>query len=139
MSASLVPTLLKANPKEVGAIRIDPRSEDTDYRERMRLAFGSDMSAADFAQAWAHRHCDEPAQPLLTQSVMTPERFGRVPRHYFRTLEDLVISIAAQDFMISAVDSAMANHTNTHTFATGHSLHYSKPKVLAHLFAGIAR
>jgi hypothetical protein len=60
---SMVRTLLKANPKEVGAMRIDPHSEDTDYREQMRLTFGGDISAADFAQALAHRHCDEPARP----------------------------------------------------------------------------
>jgi pimeloyl-ACP methyl ester carboxylesterase len=63
MSVSLVRTLLKANPKEVGAMRIDPHSEDADYREQMRLTFGGDISAADFAQALAHRHCDEPARP----------------------------------------------------------------------------
>jgi hypothetical protein len=70
---------------------------------------------------------------------MTAECFGRVPRHYFRTLEDRVIPIAAQDFMISAVDSAMANQTNTHTLATSHSPYYSQPKVLADLLADIAR
>jgi hypothetical protein len=39
---------------------------------------------------------------VVTPSVMTAERFGRVPRHYFRALKDRVIPIAAQDFMISA-------------------------------------
>jgi pimeloyl-ACP methyl ester carboxylesterase len=139
MSASLVPTLLKASPTAVGAMRIDPRSEDGDYREQMRLVFAGDMSAADFAQGLAHRHCDEPARPFITQSVMTAERFGQVPRHYFRTLEDRTLPIAAQDLMISAVDSAMAKQTNTHTFATSHALYASQPKVLADLLADIAR
>jgi hypothetical protein len=104
MNGSLVPTLLKANPKEVGAMRIDWRSEDSDYREQLRLVFASDVSPADFADQLIHRHCDEPVRPFLTRSVMTAERFGRIPRHYFRTLEDRTIPIAAQDVMISAVE-----------------------------------
>jgi pimeloyl-ACP methyl ester carboxylesterase len=99
-SGSLVQALQKANPKEVGAIRIDPRSEDSDYREQLRLAFFGDVSPTDFALELTHMHCDEPVRPVLTPSVMTAERFGRVPRHYFRTLEDRAILIAAQDFMI---------------------------------------
>ena len=114
-SGSLVQALQKANPKEVGAIRIDPRSEDSDYREQLRLAFFGDVSPTDFALELTHMHCDEPVRPVLTPSVMTAERFGRVPRHYFRTLEDRAILIAAQDFMISAVDIAMGNRlTRTH-------------------------
>ena len=42
---------------------------------------------------------------------MTAERFGRVPRHYVRTLDDRAIPAAAQDFMIADVDGAMGNRT----------------------------
>jgi pimeloyl-ACP methyl ester carboxylesterase len=121
-SGSLVQALQKANPKEVGAIRIDPRSEDSDYREQLRLAFFGDVSPTDFALELTHMHCDEPVRPVLTPSVMTAERFGRVPRHYFRTLEDRAILIAAQDFMISAVDIAMGNLTHAHTLATSRDI-----------------
>jgi pimeloyl-ACP methyl ester carboxylesterase len=138
MNGSLVPALIKANPKEVGAMRIDPRSEDSDYREQLRLAFASDLSPTDFAIDLTHKHCDEPVQPFLTPSVMTAERFGRVPRHYFRTLEDRVIPIAAQDFMISAVDIAMGNLTHAHTLATSHAPHLSQPDAVAEALLAIA-
>jgi pimeloyl-ACP methyl ester carboxylesterase len=137
-SGSLVQALQKANPKEVGAIRIDPRSEDSDYREQLRLAFFGDVSPTDFALELTHMHCDEPVRPVLTPSVMTAERFGRVPRHYFRTLEDRAILIAAQDFMISAVDIAMGNLTHAHTLATSHVPYLSQPDAVAEILLAIA-
>ncbi len=137
-SGSLVQALQKANPKEVGAIRIDPRSEDSDYREQLRLAFFGDVSPTDFALGLTHMHCDEPFRLNLTPSVMTAERFGRVPRHYFRTLEDRAILIAAQDFMISAVDIAMGNLTHAHTLATSHVPYLSQPDAVAEILLAIA-
>ncbi len=102
MNGSLVPALMQADPKEeVGALRIDWRSEDSDYREQLRFVFAGDVSPSDFGIQLIHRHCDEPVN-LSSPSVMTAERFGRVPRRTF-TLEDRVIPIAAQDFMVSAV------------------------------------
>jgi pimeloyl-ACP methyl ester carboxylesterase len=138
MNGSLVPALMKADPKEVGALRIDWRSEDSDYREQLRFVFAGDVSPSDFAIQLIHRLCDEPVQPFLTPSVMTAERFGRVPRHYFRTLEDRVIPIAAQDFMISAVDIAMGNLTHAHTLATSHAPHLSQPDAVAEALLVIA-
>jgi len=138
MSRSLVYVLQKADPKEIGAMRIDPRSEDSDYCEQLRLAFFGDMSPTDFALGRAHMHCDEPLRPYLTPSVMTAERFGRVPRHYFRTLEDRVILIAAQDFMISAVDTALGNPTHAHTLATNHAPYLSQPDAVAEQLLAIA-
>jgi len=137
-SGSLVQALQKANPKEVGAIRIDPRSEDSDYREQLRLAFFGDVRPTDFALELTHMHCDEPVRPDLTPSVMTAERFGRVPRHYFRALEDRAIMIAAQDFMISAVDIAMGNLTHVHTLATSHVPYLSQPDAVAEILLAIA-
>jgi pimeloyl-ACP methyl ester carboxylesterase len=138
MSGSLVRALIKADPKEVGAMRIDWRSEDSDYREQLRLAFASDVSPTDFALELTHMHCDEPVQPFLTPSVMTAERFGRVPRHYLGTLEDRAIPIAAQDVMISAVDIAMGNLTHAKTLATSHAPYLSQPDAVAETLLAIA-
>jgi pimeloyl-ACP methyl ester carboxylesterase len=138
MSGSLVPALQKANPKEVGAMRIDPRSEDRHYREQLRLAFFGNVSRTDFALELTHMQCDEPVRPVLTPSVMTAERFGRLPRHYFRTLEDRAILIAAQDFMISAVDIALGSLTHAHTLASSHAPYLSQPDAVAETLLAIA-
>jgi pimeloyl-ACP methyl ester carboxylesterase len=134
----LVPSLFLANPAEVGALRIDMRSEDSGYRDRIKLAFYGDAGPAEFAGILGQLHCDEPAAPALTPSAMTQERFGRVPRHYFRCLEDRAISIAGQDFMIAAVDAAMGNRTATRTFAASHGPYVSQPDALAEALVAAA-
>jgi hypothetical protein len=69
---------------------------------------------------------------------MTAERFGRLPRHYFRTLEDRAILIAAQDFMISAVDIALGSLTHAHTLASSHAPYLSQPDAVAETLLAIA-
>ncbi len=137
MRGTLVPEIQKANANEVGAARIDWRSTDAAYLEQLRLCFCGDVDAADFAVELAHMHCDEPTLPGRTPSAMTAQRFGRVTRHYVRTLQDRAIPIAAQDFMISAVDAAMGTRTITHTFATSHAPHLSQPDSLAETLSAV--
>jgi pimeloyl-ACP methyl ester carboxylesterase len=137
-AGSLVPSLFLADPQAVGASRIDPRSDDAEYRARMKTALGADVSEADFAAAFAGAHCDDPAGVMLVPAHITAERFGRVPRHYVRCLEDRAIPLQGQDFMIAAVDSALGSQTHTHTLATSHFPFASQPKALAEILLAIA-
>lgn len=134
----LVPSLFRADPASVGALRIDMRPEDPADRERIRLAFYGDVDPAAFGPILAGLHCDEPAQTGVAPSPMTPERFGRVPRHYIRCLDDRAISIAGQDAMIAAVDEAMGNRTATRTLAASHGAYASQPEAVAEALAAIA-
>ena len=137
-TGSLVPSLLLADPQVVGASRIDPRSDNAEYRARMRDALCADLSEADFSAAFAGATCDEPVGIMLIPAHITAERFGRVPRHYIRCLEDRAITPAAQDFMIAAVDRALNSHTHTHALASSHFPFYSQPEALTDILLGIA-
>ena len=138
MARSSVPGLFLADPAAVGAFRLDPRSEDADYRARFRTALYEDLSDTDFNLALTQLHCDEPAGVARVPSPVTPERFGRVPRHYIRCLEDRAIPLAAQDFVIAALDGALGGRTSVHSLTASHSPFYSQPRLLADLLAGIA-
>lgn len=138
MSDALVPPLFMADPEQVGALRVDVASEDTDYLRGLRQAFYGDLSDADFAEARSGLHCDEPVAVAAVPSGITPERFGRVPRHYIRCTEDRAIPLAGQDHMIREVDAAMGNTTRVHTLAASHSPFYSQPTQLAALLRDIA-
>ncbi len=135
---SLVPSLFLADPRVVGASRIDPRSDNAEYRARMRNALCADVSEADFSSAFAGATCDEPVGIMLTPAQITAERFGKVPRHYIRCLEDRAITPAAQDYMINAVDSALNSQTHTHSLASSHFPFYSQPETLTEILLGIA-
>jgi len=135
MTRSSLPALLLADPAAVGAFRLDPRSEDADYRTRFRTALYGDLSETDFNLALTQLHCDEPAGVVHVPSPITPERFGRVTRHYIRCTEDRAIPLAAQNFMIAAVDDALGGRTRVHSLTASHSPFYSQPKLLADLLA----
>ena len=75
---------------------------------------------------------------LLNPANVTPVRFGRVHRHFIRCLNDKAIPIAAQDFMIGAIDERPYGPTRTHTLATSHSPFYAQPSALADILMEIA-
>jgi pimeloyl-ACP methyl ester carboxylesterase len=137
MAGSLVSSLLLADPGVVRAARIDPRSQRADYQRQVKSALYDDVSEADFRAALSHLHCDEPLGVTLNPALVTPARFGRVPRHFIRCLNDKAIPIAAQDFMIGAIDERVYGATHTHTLATSHSPFYSQPSALADILIEI--
>ncbi len=138
MAGSLVPSLLLADPGLVRAMRIDPHSDQPDYQRQTKFALYDDVSDADLRVALSHLHCDEPLSVMLNPTLVTPARFGRVPRHFIRCLNDKAIPIAAQDFMVCAIDERAYGPTHTHTFATSHSPFYSQPSALADILVEIA-
>jgi pimeloyl-ACP methyl ester carboxylesterase len=130
MVSALVPSLFLADPAQVGALRLDPRSDDPAYRAKLKAAFYADVSDDILAVAIPSLHCDEPAGVAVNPSPITADRFGRVPRHYIRCVEDRAIPLAGQDFMIAAVDAAIGGKTKVRTLAASHSPFYSQPDKL---------
>ena len=139
MANSLIGPLQLADPRSVGALRIDPRSEDAEYRKRLRVAFADEFTDNEFAVETSHMHCDEPFRPVQSASLMTRSGFGRVPRWYVRTLDDRAIPLEAQDHMISAVDAAVGGSTRVESIRTSHAAHLAKPDDLADILSEIAR
>jgi pimeloyl-ACP methyl ester carboxylesterase len=138
MAASLVPSLFLADPGLVQAMRIDPRSDRPHYVQQTKFALYGDLNDADLQSARSHLHCDEPLGVMLNPARVTPVRFGRVHRHFIRCLNDKAIPIAAQDFMIGAIDERTYGPTHTHTLATSHSPFYTQPSALADILMEIA-
>lgn len=102
-------------------------------------------NAADAAAVFAHltppdqaaramaRLVAEPNGPRTTPLVLSPDRYGRVPRHYIACLQDRTIPIAAQRAMI-----ALQPGTHVVTLDTDHSPHLSQPARLADILSAIA-
>lgn len=139
MSDSLVKTLLLADPQKVGALRLDPRSQDATYRARMKATFYGDVSDAQFEAAAENLHPDEPAWVAGVPSPITPESFGTVQRHYIHCTEDRVIVMDGQRKMVTLVDEAMPSPTIQHTLVSSHSPFLSMPDDLAAILARIAK
>ena len=138
MGRSQVLSLLMADPEEVGALRLDTRSEDADYIARVKETFYGDVSDADFRTMLSSLHPDEPAQVAGEPSPITRERFGCAPRHYIRLLDDLAVNIEAQDEMIRLVDTQMGSDTRAHTLEASHSPFLSMPEALVDILVATA-
>ena len=137
MADEMIPPLLCASPRVVGALRLNTRSEDPDYRARMKECFYGDVDQETFDRLIKSLHCDEPAQVTGEPSPITAGNFGSVPRHYIECTEDRAIPIEGQRFMVEAVDNALGSKTSIYTLHTSHSPFASKPDELSEILLGI--
>jgi pimeloyl-ACP methyl ester carboxylesterase len=93
------------------------------------------LSPPELAQAAAARMVAEPNAPRATPLSLTPERYGRVPRHYIECTEDRTITINEQRHM-----QALQPCASVTTLHTDHSPFLSMPHELASaLFALVVR
>nr|WP_180166593.1 alpha/beta fold hydrolase [Stenotrophomonas sp. SbOxS2]NYT99445.1 alpha/beta fold hydrolase [Stenotrophomonas sp. SbOxS2] len=138
MAQSQITSLLVADPSTVGALRVNPRSGDLDYLEKVRETLYADVEVTAMMEAVSHLHCDEPVSVFMAGARSTDKGFGRVPRHYIRTAQDRVVPLPAQDFMISSVDASVKSKTEVHTLDSGHSAFYSRPLELAQILVSVA-
>lgn len=129
-----------ADPRAVGALRIDHRSKDPAYRARTRAAFCGDVDDTTWEAVSHLLTPDVPAAPMATPITLTRERWGAVPRHYIRCLQDEAIRPALQQRFIAEADAfTPGRRTVVHTLDASHSPFLSQPGALAELLAGIAR
>ncbi|MDB5709973.1 MAG: alpha/beta fold hydrolase [Sphingomonas bacterium] len=138
MSSALSPGLFVGDPAAIGATRINPGPADEAYRSLLKASFYADVTEADFAQAASQLHSDEPNGGALAPSEITPGRFGSVPRHYIRTMQDCAVPLTGQDYMIAAVDGTIGGTTITHTMESSHSPFLSQPAALSRILLDIS-
>ena len=135
-----VAPLLMADPAEIGALRIDPRSQDPDYVAKAKEAFYHDVSDDHFATIANLLHCDEVASTAGVPMAISADRYGTVARHYVRTADDKVIPAVAQDRMVELLDaSGVGGTTTVHRIPGSHSPFFSRPEALSAVLDEIAR
>ncbi|WP_157954250.1 alpha/beta fold hydrolase [Saccharospirillum mangrovi] len=138
MAGEEVAPCFLADPTVVGALRLDPASDDPAYRRKLQSAFYGDLSDAEANAHLAQLHCDEPAAVVVEPSPISPEGFGRQPRYYIRCTQDRAIPLAGQNFMVDAVDTALGGQTQVYSLNSSHSPFYSQPEALADMLTAIA-
>lgn len=138
MAEALVPSLLMADPEQVGALRLDTHSTDPAYRARLKDCFYGDVDLATFDRLAVNFHCDEPVGVCIVPSAITAQNFGRVPRHYITCAQDRAITLAGQQAMVEMVDAAIGGATILHHLNSSHSPFYAMPDELAATLAAIA-
>jgi pimeloyl-ACP methyl ester carboxylesterase len=137
LSSALAPKLFVGDPAAIGATRIHVGSTDETYRSILKAAFYGDISESDFEHAESQLHCDESNAGAEAASEITPERFGKVPRHYIRCTHDCAIPLTGQDHMIATLDGAIGGRTTVHTLESSHSPFLSQPANLSRILIDI--
>ncbi|MGU7784152.1 alpha/beta fold hydrolase [Burkholderia sp. PU8-34] len=132
--------LMLASPRAAGALRMDPRSDDTAYRATAKRALFDDVSQAEYEAIANLMSCDVPAAPFATAIPTTAARWGAIDRHYIKCLQDRVILPALQQRFIDEADAfAPDNPTHVHQLDSSHSPFVSQPAVLAGVLTDIAK
>ena len=135
----LVGPQLMADPATVGALRIDQRSGDAAYLARTAQAFFNDLDEAQRLACINLLSPDVPAAPAATPIALSRERWGSLPRHYIRCLQDRAIRPRLQQRFIDEADAyTPGNRTVVHALDAGHSPFFSQPRALGELLARIA-
>ncbi|GAA2119521.1 alpha/beta fold hydrolase [Actinomadura napierensis] len=125
---------LLADPAVVGALRMDFRSCDPEYRARVKAAFGADVDDHDWDAVTHLLTPDTPVGPLAERVAITPDRWGRIPRTYISCTDDQAVPPAAQRRFIGEADRHTPNNpTDVRELPTGHSPFASRPGRLAQI------
>lgn len=132
--------LVVGDPASVGALRINPRSTDPQYRDLLRSKFYSDLAPEEAAPFLALICPDQPLSLLAEPVSVTPQRWGSIPRTYVATLRDNAIAPAVQEILMNDADTL----TSTNRFQripidTGHSPFASRPAELAGILNSLGR
>ncbi|UMP06907.1 alpha/beta fold hydrolase [Amycolatopsis sp. EV170708-02-1] len=124
--------LYLGDPAAIGAVRIDPRSTDSAYRNELRAAYFSDVDDVDFRALAATLSPDQPLSFLTTATGATERRWGSVPRTYLRTAADRALPVELQDVMIRDADGlAPGTAFDQVTMDAGHAVFAAHPDEVA--------
>ncbi|WP_017314263.1 alpha/beta fold hydrolase [Mastigocladopsis repens] len=120
------------NPTKIGAVRLNMRSIDPNYLEKLRQIFYNDITMENFLP-YAHSLTpDLPLGPVTADTRGTSARWGRVPRTFIRCTNDRAIPLALQDLMIEQADELTpSNKFHLQTLNSSHSPFASQPKLLS--------
>lgn len=97
--------------------------------EGIKECFAADAPDADL-EYLIKRHKAEALGPMATPVTLTPEKFGKVSKHYIYTAKDNAVSYALQQKMVARVKVQQ-----TAELVTSHTPFFSQPKLLAELIA----
>ena len=136
---NLAAPLILADPAAIGALRIDPNSNDAAYAAKVRAAFYADVPEATVAAVFNLLTPDDPVQPYAAIAAVTAARWGSIPRTMIKGLQDRAVRPAMIDKMVADADAFTPNNrTQVLALNTSHSPFLSQPKALADLLLALA-
>ncbi|MFD8335920.1 alpha/beta fold hydrolase [Streptomyces solisilvae] len=135
-AGSLVRPCMRADPAAIGALRLDPGSDDAEYRQRLRNAFYGDVDRPLADAALGLLTPDAPAGIAFGTTTLTRDGWGSVPRTYITCARDMAVRPALQRKFIAEADAAFPDEpTAVVALDSSHSPFLSMPGRLADVIA----
>jgi pimeloyl-ACP methyl ester carboxylesterase len=120
------------DPEALGAVRINPLSQDPAYVEELWQTHYHDTPQDRFGRWRCALSPDLPLAIPATPVTVTAARWGRISRTFLRCAEDRALPPAVQDLMIAEADHAVpSNPFTVHTLPGSHSPFAARPRELA--------
>lgn len=136
----LVGPLLKGDPAQTGALRLDFATDDAAYRQGLYEAFYGDVDRGLADAASGLLTPDSPGGIMMGTTTLTREGWGAVPRTYIVCTNDQALRPAVQEKFIAEADAAFpGNPTSVVRLDASHSPFFSMPGELAKILIPLGR
>ncbi|MFG2249076.1 alpha/beta fold hydrolase [Spirillospora sp. NPDC048823] len=133
-----VAPLLRGDPAQIGALRLDFRTDDAAYRRRLHEAFYGDVDPVLADAATGLLTPDGPIGIMLGTTALTRDGWGSVPRTYLTCARDMAIRPALQARFIAEADAAFPdNPTSVVALDASHSPFLSMPDEVAGIITSL--
>jgi hypothetical protein len=131
---NLAARLLVADPEVIGAMRMDPMSDDPEYQALAHMAICGDVAPEVALIVMRFLTPDSPLGPIAGTTTLTADGWGRVPRSFVLCTQDQGVLPALSRKMIADADAAFPdNPTTVYTLESSHSPFLSMPGKLAEI------
>ncbi|GAA3231177.1 alpha/beta hydrolase [Nonomuraea helvata] len=111
LAASVAAGGIIADPRVIGAIRMNWRTNDRKFLDAVKATFMAEASEGELLALLNTLLPDESLQVGGADARGRKEAWGRVPRVYIRHTRDKMIPLALQDRMIKEADAATPDNT----------------------------
>ncbi|GAA0550966.1 alpha/beta fold hydrolase [Actinomadura livida] len=133
-----VAPLLRGDPSQIGALRLDFATDDAVYRQRLYEAFYADVDPALADAATGLLTPDGPMGIMLGTTTLTRDGWGSVRRTYLTCTKDRAIGPALQARFIAEADAAFPDHPiSVVPLDASHSPFLSMPDELADIITSL--
>ena len=130
---------LLADPAVVGALRIDPRSQDEGYLDAFKKALAADV---DDKLLGAVKHLLTPDAPvsLYGESLTLSAGYGDLPKRFIRAIHDkTLLPSTAQAIVTDVNDNWPHQRCDMIDIATSHEVMFANPRLLSDLLIEAAK
>ncbi|MEV0230465.1 alpha/beta fold hydrolase [Nonomuraea sp. NPDC050786] len=111
LMAGVAATGVIADPRVIGALRVNWRTNDRKFLDAVKAAYMAEASEGELLAMLSTLLPDESLQVGTADARGRKEAWGRVPRVYIRHTRDRAIPLALQDRMIKEADAATPDNT----------------------------